>query len=83
LIKELQEACRRSLYNGNNIGTSLEPLVDDQVAPPESETASHATSSLLRLPSPKRRRRDKMGKFRSWETVRHDNMVISQLSLTR
>jgi hypothetical protein len=65
LIRELQEACRRSLYNGNLLGGNIPKLSNEYGGLAELETASMASS----LPATKRRRREKSGKPRSWETV--------------
>jgi hypothetical protein len=67
LLKELQGACRRSLYNGMLLG-GLQPQslpLSNEYSSPETETVSQTSSTVN--PSVKRRR--KTCKAKSWEDV--------------
>jgi hypothetical protein len=84
LIKELQDACRQSLYNGMMIGTTTtttsakflkrQPSFSDYASMADTDTGSQ-TSLLQKNPASKRRRRDEPTNKnrripRSWEEVR-------------
>ena len=67
LLKELQGACRRSLYNGMLLGgLQLQPTpLSSEYSVPETETFSQTSSSV----NPAVKRRRKACKAKSWEDV--------------
>lgn len=72
LIKDLQGACRLSLYNGNeigfgNVGEGCQPtFMDSSSAVPSS---SDWGDDSFRGNANKRRRREAVEKSRTWEEV--------------
>lgn len=73
LIKDLQDACRQSLYNGNEIGFFGNLAGEGCQTSMESSSAVPSSSdwgdSSFRGNANKRRRREQVEKSRTWEEV--------------